>query len=87
MMRTGLPDGLFSNQQSQFGKILEGLAMLVYFMTIWSILWPLEIFYMWPFGIFCGNLVFFPRFGILDQEKSGNTGCESSCKRKVLKLK
>jgi hypothetical protein len=26
----------------------------------------------WPFGIFCGNLVYFPRLGILDQEKSGN---------------
>jgi hypothetical protein len=24
---TGLPDGLFSNQKSQFGLILEGLAM------------------------------------------------------------
>jgi hypothetical protein len=40
-------------------------------MTIWSILRPLEIFY--------GHLVYyvvtwyiFPRFGILDQEKSGN---------------
>jgi hypothetical protein len=40
-------------------------------MTIWSILRPLQIFY--------GHLVYFvviwysfPRFGILDQEKSGN---------------
>jgi hypothetical protein len=24
---TGLPDGLFSNQKSQFGSILEGLEM------------------------------------------------------------
>jgi hypothetical protein len=24
---SGLPDGIFSNQISQFGKILEGLAM------------------------------------------------------------
>jgi hypothetical protein len=24
---TGLPDGIFSNQKSHFGKILEGLAM------------------------------------------------------------
>jgi hypothetical protein len=46
-----------------------GLAMenLIYFMTIWSILRPLEIFY--------GHLVYFvviwyiiSRFGILDQE-------------------
>jgi hypothetical protein len=39
--------------------------MLVYFMTIWSILLP--------FGIFCGHLVYFPSFGMLYQEKSGNT--------------
>jgi hypothetical protein len=54
-------------------KILGGLAMedvgifyghLVHFMVIWYILWT--------FGIFCGNLVYFPRFGILYQEKSVN---------------
>jgi hypothetical protein len=42
-----LPDGIFSNQKSQFGYILEGLAMedigkfmtiLVYFTVVWSIL-------------------------------------------------
>jgi hypothetical protein len=59
---------------------LEGLAKenlgifydhLVYFTAIGNILWP--------FGIFCGNLEYFvviwyiyPRFGILDQEKSGS---------------
>jgi hypothetical protein len=44
------------------------------FKTIWSILWPLEIFF--------GHLVYFvviwyifPHFGILYQEKSGNPGC------------
>jgi hypothetical protein len=37
---------------------------LVYFTAIRNILRP--------FGIFCGNLVFFSHFGILDQEKSGN---------------
>jgi hypothetical protein len=45
---------------------------LVYFVAIWYILWP--------FGIFCGHLayllyvhlVYFSRFGMLDQEKSGN---------------
>jgi hypothetical protein len=36
---------------------------LVYFTAIGNILWP--------FGIFCG---IFSRFGILDQEKSGNPG-------------
>jgi hypothetical protein len=43
----GLPDGIFSNQKSRFGKILEVLAIedvgilyvhLVYFKAIWYIL-------------------------------------------------
>jgi hypothetical protein len=40
-------------------------------MTLWSIL---RLFgnILWPFDIFCGHLVYFPRFGILYQEKSGN---------------
>jgi hypothetical protein len=60
-------------QISNLGKlwrVYQG-KILVYFMTILSILWPLEIFY--------GHLVYFvvvwyisPRFGILYQEKSGN---------------
>jgi hypothetical protein len=29
---------------------------------------------LWPFDIFCGYLVYFSHFGILDQEKSGNPG-------------
>jgi hypothetical protein len=40
---------------------------LVYCMAIGNILWP--------FGLFCGNLVFFSSFGILDPEKSGNPEC------------
>jgi hypothetical protein len=45
--RSGLPDGLFSNQKYQFGQILEGVALddagilhghLVYFMPFWHIL-------------------------------------------------
>jgi hypothetical protein len=27
VFHSGLPDGIFSNQKFQFGKILEGLAM------------------------------------------------------------
>jgi hypothetical protein len=51
----------FQTKKSQFGLILEGLAMenlgisydyLVYFTAIRNILWP--------FGIFCSNLVFSP---------------------------
>jgi hypothetical protein len=38
---------------------------LVYFVAIWYI--------VWPFGIFCGLIVyFFPIYGMLCQEKSGN---------------
>jgi hypothetical protein len=38
----------------------------------WSILWPFGIHILWSFGIFYGHLVYFPRFGILNYEKSGN---------------
>jgi hypothetical protein len=51
--------------------------MMAYFMPIWSILLPLEIFY--------GQLVYFvviwyisPCFGMLYQEKSGNPADELS---------
>jgi hypothetical protein len=68
--KSGMPDGLFSNQKSQFGKILEGPAMqnvvifyvhLVYFMAIVNI--------SWPFGIFSPVLV------CCKQLKSGNPAC------------
>jgi hypothetical protein len=53
-----LPDGLFSNQKSQFGQILGALRKenvgifydhLEYFTAIWNILLP--------FGIIYGRLV------------------------------
>jgi hypothetical protein len=43
---------------SIFGSALE-LKMLVYFMTIWNILRPLGILYIWHFVIVCGLLVYF----------------------------
>jgi hypothetical protein len=55
-----LPDGIFSNQKSQFGYILEVLAMedvgifyehLAYFNAIWYILRS--------FSLFRGYLVYF----------------------------
>jgi hypothetical protein len=59
----GLPDGVFSNQKSLFGHILEchkidhvGIfcGHLEYFTTIWHV--------SWPFGVFCGSLVNFSPF-------------------------
>jgi hypothetical protein len=74
--KPGLPDGIFSNQKSLFGYILEGRAVprqcwyfcghSEHFTTIWYV--------RWPFGVFCVHLVHFPRFGMLYQEKSGNLG-------------
>jgi hypothetical protein len=69
----GLPDGVFSNQNSRFGQILEGLPMegagiiyghLVYFTA--------TLYILWPFGLLCSYLVYFYRFGMLYQQKSGN---------------
>jgi hypothetical protein len=63
----------FQTKNCNLGKFWRVLLwkILLYFITIWSSLRPLEIFY--------GHLVYFvvsgyifPRFGILDQEKSGN---------------
>jgi hypothetical protein len=60
---TGMPDALFSNQISKFGKFLEGLEMedvgifcghLVHFTVFCYILWTS--------GIVRGNLVHFPPF-------------------------
>jgi hypothetical protein len=51
-----------------FGGYCNGRCLfyghLVHFTVFWYILWT--------FGIFCGNLLYFSRFGILYQEKSGN---------------
>jgi hypothetical protein len=67
-----LPDGLFSHQKSQFRQILVGVAME-----------NLDIFYDHLVYIFCGHWKYFmaiwyifPRFGNLDQEKSGNPGSD-----------
>jgi hypothetical protein len=66
-----LPDGLFTNQKSQFGQILKGLGMenvsifyeqLEYFTAIW--------YNLWPFGIVSGNLVYFSHFGIFGSRKT-----------------
>jgi hypothetical protein len=62
-------------QKYQFGYILEGLGFdnngissghSVYFTTIW--------YSFRPFGAFCVHMLYFPRFGMFYQEKSGNPG-------------
>jgi hypothetical protein len=45
--------------------------MFIYFMAIWSIFCPFW-YILWHFSIYCSHLVYFPRLGILHQEKSGN---------------
>jgi hypothetical protein len=46
--------------------------MLVYFVSIWNILCPFGIPISWSFGNFMAIWYAFQRFGLLDQEKSGN---------------
>jgi hypothetical protein len=72
-----LPEGLFSNQKSQFGKILEGLGMekvgvffihLKYITAIWYILWPfgnlVAIWYIFPpFWYIVSRKIWQPRNG------------------------
>jgi hypothetical protein len=66
----------FQTKNPNLGKFwrVSRWKILVYFMTIWFILRPFEVFY--------GPLVYFlviwyilPRFGTLEEEKSGNPGC------------
>jgi hypothetical protein len=51
LMQSGLPDGIFSNQKSQFGSISVGLAV-----EDVGIFYG-HLVYYWPFGIFC---LFYP---------------------------
>jgi hypothetical protein len=65
-----LPDGLYLNQKSTLGDILEGLGMenvvklydhFEYFTAMWYILWQ--------FGIVCTHLVYFSLFGMFGPRK------------------
>jgi hypothetical protein len=62
--------------------MLEGLAMenLGIFYDFWSILWLSEIFYS-HLVYFVAIWYIFPRFGILDQENSGNPAFETGTKK------
>jgi hypothetical protein len=75
----------FQTKNPNLGKFWRGLQwkILVYFMAIWSILRPFDIFY--------GHLVhfvviwyIFARFGLLYQEKSGNPDPEHPFKNVLI---
>jgi hypothetical protein len=75
-------DGLFSNQKSKFGKILEGLAMEdVGTLNGHWVHFTVFCYILWTFGIVRGNLVHFFRFGIFSQEKSGNPALVIGCRK------
>jgi hypothetical protein len=76
-----------------YGAFCVPLVYLIYghlvsFMAIRYSLWPFVTCIVWPFGIFCGHLVYFSRFGMLYKEKFGNPAAEGvggSEKGKVFK--
>jgi hypothetical protein len=71
----------FQTKNPNLGKFWGALQwkILVYFMTIWPILRPLEIFYS-HLEYFVVIWYISPRFGILYQEKSGNHAWHSYVK-------
>jgi uncharacterized membrane protein len=79
-----LPDGLgIFKPKTHFWYILEGLWMqiLIYFMIIWCYtLWPFTLLRGNLVHILCGLLLYYPHFGILYQEKSGNPAAKMTCK-------
>jgi hypothetical protein len=57
---TGLPDGLFSNQKSKFGFILEGLVMEEVAMFYGHLVrFTVFCYILWTFGVVRGILVYF----------------------------
>jgi hypothetical protein len=88
-LAAGLPDGLFSNQKIQiwvnFGGSCTGRCWYN-FMDTWSILRSFVIFYGHSVYIVSGNLVYFSRFGILFQEKSGNPDWQDEKKSEIPRL-
>jgi hypothetical protein len=75
LWKTRLPDGIFSNQKSQFGKILECLVIRD------------VVKCYWPFLYFTAFLVYFPHLGMLYQQKSGNPGGKDTVMKFIFKGK
>jgi hypothetical protein len=60
LLWSGLPDGLFSNQKSKFGYILEGLALKdVGIFNRHLVAFTVFRYILWTFGIVRGNLAYF----------------------------
>jgi hypothetical protein len=69
----GLPDGLFSNPNPNFGKILDGLEMdsvgtYLYLKALWSVFTALW-YILWSFYIFWVCLVYIVQFWYVVQMK------------------
>jgi hypothetical protein len=73
---SGLPDGLFSNQKNKFGLIFALEDVGIFY---GNLCFNVFCYVLWKFGIVRWNLVYFSRFGILYQEKSGNPALGMYC--------
>jgi hypothetical protein len=80
-IQTGLPDGTFSNQKItiwvHFGGPCDWEVWYLYSIAIWNILRMAVWYIYYLVHIFRGYLVYFPRFGELCHEESGNPGSGS----------
>jgi hypothetical protein len=77
-IQSGLPDGVCNFKPKIrirviFGCSCNGRCSSSFWTFGLGILQPFVIFYGHLVYIFCGNLVYFSRFGMLCQEKSGNS--------------
>jgi hypothetical protein len=70
LWQAGLPNGLFSNQKSLFWKKLDGIGIenVVIFNYLWEFFTAIW-YYLQPFGIVCGHLVYIFRFGMFGPRK------------------
>jgi hypothetical protein len=61
----------FQAKNPNLGKFWNALEwkMLVYFKTIWNILWPFGIIYDRLHSTVCGHLVYFSHFGMFGPRK------------------
>jgi hypothetical protein len=76
---------VFKPKMGKFWRVLQW-KMMVYFMDTWSILRSF-CYILCTFGTVRGNLVYFPRFGILYREKSGSPDrCIISSRQCLLNL-